>query len=117
MLGMFPKVWHFGQQQLWLAKQARNLGLALGGVIDHDLQIKLQTIFGRALCANSNRDSQIKLETKDVFIEITATDLTKAQIVLNTMCTMFCQYCSTPFEVEPVEVINSLGARRCKLPA
>ena len=58
---------------------------------------------------------QIKLETKDVFIEITATDLTKAQIVLNTMCTMFCQYCTTPFEVEPVEVIDPLGARRCKL--
>lgn len=55
---------------------------------------------------------QIKLDTRNVFIEITATDLTKAQIVLNTMCTMFCQYCSTPFEVEPVEVTDSLGARK-----
>ena len=50
-----------------------------------------------------------------MFIEITATDLTKAQIVLNTVCTMFCEYCSTPFEVEPVEVIDSFGHRKCKL--
>lgn len=56
--------------------------------------------------------SAINLDTKDVFIEITATDLTKAQIVLNTVCTMFCEYCSTPFEVEPVEVIDSFGHRK-----
>ena len=55
---------------------------------------------------------QISLNTKDVFIEITATDLTKAQIVLNTVCTMFCEYCSTPFEVEPVEVIDSFGNKK-----
>lgn len=58
---------------------------------------------------------QINVNTKDVFIEITATDLTKAQIVLNTVCTMFCEYCSTPFEVEPVEVIDSFGHRKRKL--
>ena len=58
---------------------------------------------------------QINLDTKDVFIEITATDLTKAQIVLNTVCIMFCEYCSTPFEVEPVEVIDSFGHRKRKL--
>ncbi|KAL3144115.1 hypothetical protein ABBQ32_003906 [Trebouxia sp. C0010 RCD-2024] len=56
--------------------------------------------------------SAISLNTKDVFIEITATDLTKAQIVLNTVCTMFCEYCSTPFEVEPVEVIDSFGNKK-----
>lgn len=59
---------------------------------------------------------QINLDTKDVFIEITATDLTKAQVVLNTVCTMFCEYCSTPFEVEPVEVIDSFGDRKRKQP-
>lgn len=35
--------------------------------------------------------SKIKLETKDVFIECTATDLTKATIVLNTVVTMFAE--------------------------
>jgi len=49
--------------------------------------------------------SKIRLETKDVFIECTATDLTKANIVLNTMVTMFAEHCSTPFLAEPVEVV------------
>ncbi|KAK9808656.1 hypothetical protein WJX72_001360 [[Myrmecia] bisecta] len=53
--------------------------------------------------------SAITLQTRDVFIECTATDLAKARIVLNTVCTMFSEYCSQPFEVEPVEVIDSFG--------
>ncbi|XP_057821362.2 phenylalanine--tRNA ligase beta subunit, cytoplasmic isoform X2 [Cryptomeria japonica] len=51
--------------------------------------------------------SAITLKTKNVFIECTATDLTKAKIVLNTMVTMFSIYCEKKFEVEPVEVITS----------
>ena len=35
--------------------------------------------------------SKIKLTTKNVFIEMTATDLTKAKIALNTMISMFSQ--------------------------
>lgn len=50
--------------------------------------------------------SAITLKTKNVFIECTGTDLTKAKIVLNTMVTMFSMYCETKFEVEPVEVIS-----------
>ncbi|KAK9676409.1 hypothetical protein RND81_11G075200 [Saponaria officinalis] len=53
--------------------------------------------------------SAITLKTKNVFIECTATNLTKAKIVLNTMVTMFSSYCETKFEVEPVEVIYSDG--------
>merc|ERR1719210_3224669 len=49
--------------------------------------------------------SKIKLTTKDVFIECTATDLTKANITLNTVCAMFSEYCTKPFTVEPVEVV------------
>lgn len=41
--------------------------------------------------------SKIKLSTKNVLIECTATDLTKANVVLNTMVTMFSQYCKSPF--------------------
>uniref|UniRef100_A0A8K9URT3 Phenylalanine--tRNA ligase beta subunit n=1 Tax=Oncorhynchus mykiss TaxID=8022 RepID=A0A8K9URT3_ONCMY len=37
--------------------------------------------------------SKISLNTKNVFIECTATDLTKAKIVLDMMVTMFCEYC------------------------
>lgn len=53
--------------------------------------------------------SAITLDTKNVFIECTATDLTKAKIVLNTVVAMFSEYCKVPFQVEPVEVINALG--------
>ncbi|KAI3939223.1 hypothetical protein MKX01_002091 [Papaver californicum] len=53
--------------------------------------------------------STITLRTKNVFIECTATDLTKAKIVLNTMVSMFSVYCERKFEVEPVEVICANG--------
>lgn len=48
--------------------------------------------------------SKITLNTKNVFIECTATDLTKANIVLDTVVTMFSEYCATPFTTLPVEV-------------
>lgn len=48
--------------------------------------------------------SKITLDTTNVFIECTATDLTKANIVLDTVVTMFSEYCATPFQVEPVVV-------------
>ncbi|KAG5528486.1 hypothetical protein RHGRI_029245 [Rhododendron griersonianum] len=54
--------------------------------------------------------SAITLKTKNVFIECTATDLTKAKVVLNTMVTMFSTYCERKFEVEPVQVIYSDGS-------
>ncbi|KAF3437947.1 hypothetical protein FNV43_RR20703 [Rhamnella rubrinervis] len=53
--------------------------------------------------------SAITLKTKNVFIECTATDLTKAKIVLNTIVTAFSAYCERKFEIEPVEVITSNG--------
>lgn len=39
-----------------------------------------------------------------VFIECTATDLTKANIVIDTMITMFSEYCAQPYTAEPVQV-------------
>lgn len=53
--------------------------------------------------------SAITLDTKNVLIECTATDLTKAKTVLNTMVTMFSEYCEKKFEVEPVEVLSANG--------
>lgn len=41
--------------------------------------------------------SKISLNTKNVFIECTAIDLTKAKMVLDMMVTMFCEYCEEPF--------------------
>ncbi|CAH8364689.1 unnamed protein product [Eruca vesicaria subsp. sativa] len=53
--------------------------------------------------------SAISLKTKNVFIECTATDLTKAKVVLNTMVTAFSEYCERKFEIEPVEVTYDNG--------
>eukprot|EP00741_Cyanophora_paradoxa_P022514 tig00021464_g21740.t1 len=53
--------------------------------------------------------SKISLDTKNVFIECTATDLTKAHVVLNVIIAAFSQYCAVPFEVEAVDITYSDG--------
>ncbi|KAL1995602.1 hypothetical protein VTN49DRAFT_1789 [Thermomyces lanuginosus] len=50
--------------------------------------------------------SKITLDTKNVFIEITATDKTKLEIVNKIMVTMFSLYTAEPFTVEPVEIVS-----------
>lgn len=55
--------------------------------------------------------SKVSCNTKNVFIEITATDLTKARVVLDTLVCMFSQYCIDPFTVEAVEVIQPDGSK------
>jgi phenylalanyl-tRNA synthetase beta chain len=57
----------------------------------------------------NSKHSRIQLHTKNVFIECTATDLTKANIVLDTIVTMFSEYCAVPFSVEEVEVRYAPG--------
>lgn len=57
---------------------------------------------------NSNH-SKITLNTKDVFIDVTAVDRTKLDIVLNIIVTMFSQYCAEPFTVEPIRVVYPDG--------
>eukprot|EP00730_Choanoeca_flexa_P000036 TRINITY_DN10015_c0_g1_i3.p1 TRINITY_DN10015_c0_g1~~TRINITY_DN10015_c0_g1_i3.p1 ORF type:complete len:601 (+),score=182.76 TRINITY_DN10015_c0_g1_i3:1352-3154(+) len=54
--------------------------------------------------------SRISTKTKNIFIECTATDLTKAKIVLDIITTMFSEYCSTPYVIEPVKVVNADGS-------
>uniref|UniRef100_A0A1I8FZY8 Phenylalanine--tRNA ligase beta subunit n=1 Tax=Macrostomum lignano TaxID=282301 RepID=A0A1I8FZY8_9PLAT len=48
--------------------------------------------------------SKITLNTKNVFIEATATDAHKASVVLDTLVCAFSQYCSEQFTVEAVQV-------------
>ncbi|KAH8739536.1 phenylalanyl-tRNA synthetase beta chain [Cryptosporidium ryanae] len=48
--------------------------------------------------------SKITLETKNVFIEVTATDYSRAHIVLNQIVSSFSLYCKKQFEIEPVVV-------------
>lgn len=51
--------------------------------------------------------SKITINTKNVFIECTATDLTKAKVVLDTIVCMFSSHCAVPFTVEPCNVITT----------
>lgn len=53
--------------------------------------------------------SKITLNTKNVFIDVTATDQTKLDIVVNIVATMFSEYCAEPFTIEPVKVILPNG--------
>ena len=50
--------------------------------------------------------SKITLNTKNVFIECTGTDLTKTKVVLDTLVTMFSVYSSEPFSIEAGDVIQ-----------
>ncbi|ODQ63563.1 henylalanyl-tRNA synthetase beta chain (phenylalanine--tRNA ligase beta chain) [Nadsonia fulvescens var. elongata DSM 6958] len=50
--------------------------------------------------------SKITLNTKNIFFDVTATDKTKLEIVVNQIVAMFSEYSETPFVVEPVEVIS-----------
>ena len=50
--------------------------------------------------------SKITVNTKNVFIEITATDETKVAIVNNIITSMFSMYTDPEFVVEPVKVVS-----------
>ncbi|XP_053453087.1 phenylalanine--tRNA ligase beta subunit isoform X1 [Nycticebus coucang] len=53
--------------------------------------------------------SKITVNTKNVFIECTGTDFTKAKIVLDIIVTMFSEYCENQFTVEAAEVVFPNG--------
>ncbi|XP_041506736.1 phenylalanine--tRNA ligase beta subunit isoform X2 [Microtus oregoni] len=53
--------------------------------------------------------SKITLNTRNVFIECTGTDFTKAKIVLDIIVTMFSEYCENQFTVEAAEVVSPNG--------
>ncbi|KAI0036810.1 phenylalanyl-tRNA synthetase subunit beta [Vararia minispora EC-137] len=57
----------------------------------------------------NSEHSKITLNTRNVFIDITATDLTKLNIVANIISTMFSEYCEEPYTVEPVKIIYPDG--------
>ncbi|TFK43413.1 phenylalanyl-tRNA synthetase subunit beta [Crucibulum laeve] len=60
----------------------------------------------------NSEHSKITLNTKNVFIDVTATDQTKLDIVVNIVATMFSEYCAEPFTIEPVKVVLADGQTR-----
>ncbi|OQO03376.1 hypothetical protein B0A48_11634 [Cryoendolithus antarcticus] len=64
-----------------------------------------RTVLSMPPIINSNH-SKITLKTRDVFIDITATDKTKLEIVNHILVAMFSMYCAEPFTIEPVKIIS-----------
>ena len=54
----------------------------------------------------NSQHTKMTLNTHNVLLDVTGLDYTKCEIVLNTLIAMFSIYCSTPFTVEEVKVIN-----------
>ncbi|OBZ90726.1 putative phenylalanine--tRNA ligase beta subunit [Choanephora cucurbitarum] len=97
-----------GDELMELYSEDRNLGKFLHIIRDSPVY---PVVFdaNRTVCSlppiiNSDH-SKITLNTKNVLIEITATDEHKASTVLNTLVAMFSEYCAEPFTVEPVEIV------------
>ncbi|KAI0081829.1 phenylalanyl-tRNA synthetase [Panus rudis PR-1116 ss-1] len=60
----------------------------------------------------NSEHSKITLNTRNIFIDVTATDETKLGIVVNIIATMFSEYCEEPFTIEPCKVIYPDGTAR-----
>ncbi|KAF8450549.1 phenylalanyl-tRNA synthetase subunit beta [Boletus edulis BED1] len=60
----------------------------------------------------NSEHSKITLNTRNVFIDVTATDDTKLQIVVNMVSTMFSEYCEEPFTIEPCKIVFPDGSAR-----
>ncbi|KAF9226592.1 phenylalanyl-tRNA synthetase subunit beta [Gyrodon lividus] len=58
----------------------------------------------------NSEHSKISLNTRNVFIDVTATDDTKLQIVVNMVATMFSEYCEEPFTIEPCKIVFPDGS-------
>merc|ERR1712178_302607 len=56
--------------------------------------------------------SKITLNTKNGLIEVTALDLTKARVVLDTVVTMFSRYCKQKFTCESLKVEYEIDSSR-----
>lgn len=60
---------------------------------------------------NGNK-SKMTFDTRNIFIECTATDLNKAKIVLATLVAMMSEHCENQFTYEPVDVVYPDGQKQ-----
>ncbi|KIY49327.1 phenylalanyl-tRNA synthetase subunit beta [Fistulina hepatica ATCC 64428] len=60
----------------------------------------------------NSQHSKITPNTRNVFIDVTATDQTKLDIVVSIVATMFSEYCEKPFTIEPCKVVYPSGETR-----
>ena len=76
---------------------------------------KNRTVLSMPPIINSNH-SKITLDTRNVFIDITATDKTKLEIVNHILVAMFSGYCSEPFTIEPVKIVSKHNSETRQTP-
>ena len=98
-----------GREMMEFYKTDKNLGKYLH-IIEDSPVFPVILDANRTVCSmppiiNSNH-SKITIDTKNVFLDITGTDKTKVEIVLNQLVAMFSRYCESPFTIEPVEIIS-----------
>ena len=55
----------------------------------------------------NSEHSKITLNTRNIWIDVTATDETKLNIVVNIVSTMFAEYCEEPFACVPFSMFYS----------
>lgn len=98
-----------GQELMEFYKNDKNLGKYLHIIEDSPVYPVIldakQTVCSLPPIINSNH-SKITLDTKNVFLDVTGTDRTKVEIVVNQLVAMFSRYCEKPFTIEPVKIIS-----------
>ena len=108
-----------GEELMAFYEKDRHLGRYLHIIRDSPVYPVIYDA-NRTVCSlppiiNGNH-SKISTKTQNVFIECTATDKTKVEIVVNMMVAMFSQYTSEPFTIEPIEIISEHNDESRKVP-
>lgn len=98
-----------GEELMVFYEKDKNLGKYLHIIRDSPVYPVIQDS-NNVICSlppiiNGNH-SKISLNTTNVFIEMTGLDKTKLEIVNKVMVTMFSQYTSEPFTIEPIQIVS-----------
>ncbi|TVY83623.1 Phenylalanine--tRNA ligase beta subunit [Lachnellula suecica] len=108
-----------GEEMMTFYEKDKHLGKFLNIIRDKPVYPVIldskRTVCSMPPIINSDH-SKITLDTRNVFIDITATDRTKLEIVNNIIVAMFSQYCAEPFTIEPVEVISKHNSESRQVP-
>ncbi|OJJ78734.1 phenylalanine--tRNA ligase subunit beta [Aspergillus glaucus CBS 516.65] len=98
-----------GEELMAFYEKDKNLGKYLHIVRDSPVYPVIHdsnnTICSLPPIINGNH-SKISVNTTNVFIEMTGLDKTKLEIVNRVMVTMFSQYTTEPFTIEPIQIVS-----------
>jgi phenylalanyl-tRNA synthetase beta chain len=98
-----------GAELMEFYEKDKNLGKYLHIIRDSPVYPAFYDADGNVLSMppiiNSER-TKITLDTTDVFLDLSGTDKTKIEVVVNQLVAMFAQYTSEPFTIEPIQIIS-----------